>query len=191
MCFSTAAWVTNSDSAIPRFDFPSAIAANTSNCLGVRRSSGRSRRAAEHPRDDLGVEGGAAGGDPTDRVDERLDVSHPLLEQIADPLGAAGDQLLGEVVLVELRQHQDPGLGPLAPQLDRRAQAVVDVARRHPDVDDRDFRPVAQCPAEEVLGVPGLRHDLEAGLGEQPDDALAEEHIVLADNDRLWLRHKA
>ena len=35
MCFSTAAWLTNSASAIPRLDFPSAIAASTSRSRGL------------------------------------------------------------------------------------------------------------------------------------------------------------
>jgi hypothetical protein len=38
-----------------------------------------------------GVERAAAPGDPGDRVDEALHITHPLLEQVADPLGALAD----------------------------------------------------------------------------------------------------
>ena len=36
--------------------------------------------------------------------------------------------------------------------------------------------------ADEVLGVAGLADDLEAVLGEQPDDPLAQQHRVLGDD---------
>ena len=36
--------------------------------------------------------------------------------------------------------------------------------------------------AQEVVGVARLRDDLEARLGEQPRDALAQQHVVLADH---------
>ena len=43
--------------------------------------------------------------------------------------------------------------------------------------------------AEEVVGVAGLRHDVETRLGEQPRDALAQQHVVLADHDPQRFRH--
>ena len=52
-------------------------------------SVGRAGLAAEQLGHDLGVEGGAAGGDPAQRVDEVADVGHPVLEQVADAGGAA------------------------------------------------------------------------------------------------------
>jgi hypothetical protein len=35
--------------------------------------------------------------------------------------------------------------------------------------------------AQQIVGVAGLGDDLEPGLGEQPRDALAQQHVVLAD----------
>src|SRR5712691_9916497 len=49
--------------------------------------------AAEHTSDDLRVERAAAPGDPGDRVDEALDITHALFEQVADSLGALPDQV--------------------------------------------------------------------------------------------------
>jgi hypothetical protein len=42
---------------------------------------------------------------------------------------------------------------------------------------------VPERPAQEVVGVADLGDDLEAGLGQQPDEPLAHEHVVLADHD--------
>ena len=47
--------------------------------------------AAEHPRHDLRVQSGPASGNAGDRVDEALDGTHTLLEEIADSLGAVPD----------------------------------------------------------------------------------------------------
>ena len=61
-----------------------------------------------------GVERAAAPRDPGDRVDEALDITHPLLEQVADSLGAVPDQVERVLLLVVLRKHQDTGVGPLS-----------------------------------------------------------------------------
>jgi len=70
--------------------------------------------AAEHPPYDLWVECAAAPGDAADRVDEALDIAHPLFEQVADSLGALPDQVERVLLLVVLRKHQDTGVGPLS-----------------------------------------------------------------------------
>jgi hypothetical protein len=57
------------------------------------------------------------------------------------------------------------------------------VTRWHLHVDHRDIRTVRPGAAEEVVGVSGLGHDLEARLLEDPRDPLPKQHIVLADDD--------
>jgi hypothetical protein len=47
------------------------------------------------------------------------------------------------------------------------------VAGRHLDVDDRDIRTVSERLAEEVVGIAGARHDLQARIVEQSRDAFA------------------
>ena len=54
---------------------------------------------------------------------------------------------------------------------------------RHPDVDDGDVGLVRADLAQEVLGVTRLAGHLEAGLLEQPREALAQQHGVLGDDD--------
>ena len=66
---------------------------------------------------------------------------------------------------------------------ERGAQAVVGVVGRHADVDDRDVGLVRADLAQQVLGVAGLRHDLEAGVLEQARGALAQQDGVVGDHD--------
>ncbi len=65
----------------------------------------------------------------------------------------------------------------------RGAQALVGVGRRHPHVHDRDVGLVRADLAHQVLGVAGLADDVEARLLEQADEALAQQHGVIGDND--------
>ena len=65
----------------------------------------------------------------------------------------------------------------------RRAQALVGLGRRHADVDDGDVGLVHRDVTEQVLGVSGLRDDLEARLLEQPRDPLAQQHRVVREHD--------
>ena len=126
MCFSTAPTVSTSDSAMPAFDRPSAISASTSRSRGVSSSSGpSSRRLREQLGDDLGVERGAAAGDPLDRLQEVGDVHDPVLEQVADPAAAVGEQLLGVGRLDVLGDDQHRRPGRLPAHLERGAQALV------------------------------------------------------------------
>ena len=94
--------------------------------------------AAEHPRDDLRIQRGPACGDAGDRVDEALDGTHTLLEEIADSLGVVPDQLERVALIVELGEYEHAGLGPPTADLDRRPQTIVSVAGRsgpEPDAD--------------------------------------------------------
>jgi len=50
---------------------------------------------ADHPRDDVRVEGGAAVSDAVERVDERVAVGDAVLEQIPDAGGVAADEIDG------------------------------------------------------------------------------------------------
>src|SRR6185312_6468897 len=90
-----------------------------------------------------------AGGHPLQRVEELRQVGDPVLEQVADPLRAVGQQLGGVPLLHVLGQ------------------------------DDHDVGPVGVDLAQELLGVSGGRLHLIAGLGEQPGQALSQQHRVL------------
>ena len=182
-CFSTARSVTTSSAAIAALERPSAISPSTSRSRGVSSSSGSSRAlAAEHLRDDLGVERRAAAADAAHRVGERVDVGDPVLEQVAEPLGALGEQLARVGDLDVLGEHEDADLGQLGADLARRPQALVGVGRRHPHVDDGDVGLVGADLAQQLLGVAGLADDLEPGLLEQAHHALAQQGRVVGDD---------
>ena len=40
--------------------------------------------------------------------------------------------------------------------------------------------------AQELLAVRRLGDDVEAGIGEQPREPFAQEHLVVGDHDRAW-----
>ncbi len=138
---------------------------------------------AQHARNDLAVERGTSTGDARDRIDEALDVTHALLQQVADSLGAIADELERIALVIELGEQQHAGVRTLTSYLNGRLQTVVAVARRHVDVGDDDCGLVGKPLTQKIRGVAGLSGDLESGLDEQPDDPLAQQHIVLADHD--------
>ena len=76
---------------MPALDRPSAISASTSCSRGLRRASGSWRRRA------FTNSCSSAGSitepldDPLQRLDELVDIRHPALQQVADPL-AGGQQ---------------------------------------------------------------------------------------------------
>ena len=61
--------------------------------------------------DDLRVEDAAAAGDLLERADELVDVGDPLLQEVPEPGGAVLQQLVGVLLLRELRQHHDADRG--------------------------------------------------------------------------------
>ena len=79
-----------------------------------RVAAGRRRRALRAAGDDLRVERGAAGGDAAQRAGEVVGVGDAVLEQVAEPCGALGQQLHREAdldVLGEEHDRRSPGGG--------------------------------------------------------------------------------
>ena len=82
-----------------------------------------------------------------------------------------------------LREEQDAELRIVAAETPRHAGAVVVVVRRHPDVDDCHVGlRLVNCGLQRD-GIADLGHDVVAGVGEQPREALAEQRRVLTDHD--------
>src|SRR5919197_927770 len=129
----------------------------------------------EHSSHHPWIERAAARRDTCHRLREGADVPHAFLQHVA--------------LLIELRQHQDPRVGTLAPQLDGGPQPVVGTGRRHLDVHDRNVGPVCERPAQEVLRVTDLQDDVKAGLDENARDALAHQHVVFTDDNARAHRH--
>ena len=133
--------------------------------------------------DDLGVEGGPAPGDTPEGVHELADVRDPVLEQVADAAGAVRQQLRRVLPLHVLAEHEDGRPGNEPTRLDRRAQPLVALGRRHPDVHDGHVRPMVDDRLHEARPVADLRDDLAARVRDDPREALADERRVLGDDD--------
>src|SRR4030095_2471381 len=81
-----------------------------------------------------------------------------------------------------LGEDEHTGVRKALADLPRRSQALIRVRRWHADVDDRDLRLVHADVAQQILGVPGLRDDLEPRLAEEARDALAQEHRAVGED---------
>ncbi len=138
---------------------------------------------AEELADHLGVEGGAAGGDPGQRVGELGHVGDPVLEQVADAGGAALQQLGRVPGLDVLGEHQHAGPGMPAAELEGGAQALVGVGRRHADVHHGDVGTVLGHGGEQGVAVGHGGAHLVAAVLEEPDQPLAHQGGVLGDHD--------
>src|SRR5580700_8861275 len=115
-CFSTARSEITRVPAMAPFVLPSAIRERTSCSLGVRVSEVIGAPAgAQDVRDDFGVEGGAAGCHPAQRVDELADIADAVLEQVSDAGGTAAGcrskELSGVARLNVLGENQHSGAG--------------------------------------------------------------------------------
>ena len=67
-------------------------------------------------------------------------------------------------------------------QVPRGAQAFVGERRRHADVDDRRVRAVRGGGAQELLGAADLGDDVEAVVGEQAPEPLADHDGVVGED---------
>src|SRR4051794_40246760 len=139
--------------------------------------------ATDESGDDLGVKRRATRGDTPHRVAELLEIMDAVLEEVAHALGAAADQRQGRLLGHVLRQDEHGGAGHSRAYRQRGAQAVIGVCRRHPYVGYNDVGAMRGGLPHEVVGITGLRDNLEAGLAEQADQAGAEQHLVFADYD--------
>ena len=84
--------------------------------------------------DDLRVEHAAALRHLGERAHELLDVGDALLQQVAEAGRAVLQQVVGVLLLRELREHDHADVRVGRPDPLRGADALVGVARRHPDV---------------------------------------------------------
>src|SRR4051794_3224388 len=138
--------------------------------------------APDHARHNFRVEGRPAGRDAANRIDEAAHVSNAVLQQVADAVGAVGEQLHRVVVLGVLREDEHTGVRQLCTDHLRRLETVVLVPRRHPDVDDRYVWLVCAHLAQQVFGIACLADHLDVVLGQEPHDALAQQHSVFGDD---------
>ena len=126
---------------------------------------------------------GPAGGHVLQRADQLVERRDPLLEQVAQPGHAVGEQLEGVVVLDVLRQHHDADARVPRADLLGRLDALVAERRRHPDVGDDGVRAVRLDGGEQRRRVGDGVHQLHVvGLAEQGGDAGADQVVVVGEH---------
>jgi hypothetical protein len=124
--------------------------------------------ADQELRDDLRVQGGAAGRYPAHRVQEVTHVRDAVLQQVANGALRRGQQVGGVAPLDALGQDQQCDVRVLAADDQRGPDAFVGVRGRHPNIDDGQVWLVLSHRPEQLLGVRHGRGDLEAAVGEHP-----------------------
>ena len=136
---------------------------------------------AEQLRDDLGIQCRATVADATQRVQEIVDIQHPVLEQVAESAG--GDQVDGVPALDVLREqhHADFRVVPL--HLPGGARTVVGEVRWHPDVDHRQVRKFPFDRHQQGQRVRRLGHHRVPGVLQQPGQTFPEQRGVFPDHD--------
>jgi hypothetical protein len=140
-------------------------------------------RPTDHALHDLRVERRPTARHAPDGIDEQRQITHTVLEQIADALRSRADQVEGVAVLEELGEHHDPHIWLPRADLLHCSQTVVGQIGRHLDVGDYDVGVVGAGLAQQVLGVARHPDDLEPGLLEHVHDALSDQRLIFADDD--------
>jgi hypothetical protein len=152
----------NSRPAIAALESPSAIRARTAEQLGHHRRIER-RATPRHP---------------FECVDELLGVHDPVLELIADPAVAVGQQLSGVQLFHVLRKDQHRQAGNVPASGESGLQSLVGEGGGKAHVEDRHIRPQPDDRLERVRPRPDGGNDHVPVDLEQADEAVAEEEEV-------------
>ena len=158
------------------------MSARTSRSRWVSAASGSYSFPHQQLGDDFRVERGAPRRDPAQRVKELGHVGDAVLQQVTDAAGVGGEQLAAYRSQTHLREHQDRGGRPLFADEQRRPDALVRVARGHPDIGDHHVGPFPLDGRDECGPVSGGGGHLEPGAFQQLHQAGEQQHRVLADH---------
>ena len=186
-CFSTARSVTTScvgDRACSSGPPPSAPSTSRSRVGQLARADRRRRRRPSSCETTSGSS--AEPPSPTRRTASRKssDVGDAVLEQVADALGAVGQQVERVALLDVLREHEHAGLRMLAADLfrgDAGPSSVLVGGMRMSTIATSGV--CAATLRSRSSASPAWPTTSNPALLEQPGDALAQEHRVLGDHD--------
>ncbi len=140
-------------------------------------------------RDYLSVQGCPSPSDPAERIDELEHIRHPVLEQVPHPAGLIGEQLDGIPLLDVLREHEHPYLRPAVTDHHCGTQALVEVCRRHPDVDDAHVGDLLRDRPQQCFTVADRSGHPQPLLLKQANQALAQQDRVFGDDNTQRLSH--
>src|SRR3954451_3434503 len=119
--------------------------------------------AAHKLGDHGGIDDETPSRDPTNRVDQLFHIIDAVLEEVAGAAGGFLDEAQRIVRLDVLRQHEYTSLWVVAADGRRSQQTLGSVGRRHADVEDCDIGWVHLDPGHQLVGIPDLGENLQAG----------------------------
>jgi hypothetical protein len=143
----------------------------------------RNARSRDQALDDLGVERRPPARHPADRAREQRQIPHPILQQVANALGALADQLERISGFQVLRENYDADVGKARAYFSCRAQPIVGVPRRHLNVRHDDVGLVCIDLTSQIARVAGHADYFKPGIFEHCHDARPNQRLVLADHD--------
>ena len=132
--------------------------------------------------DEREVDDRAAAAHAVEALEELVDVRDPALQQVAGSLPARQERR--RVLDLDVgREDEDRGLRDLRANGLCRREPFRRMVRRRPDVDDGNVGPMLAYEVEQRRPVAGLTDDAVARIPEQAGEALAEQDLVLRDDD--------
>src|SRR4051812_46701135 len=140
-------------------------------------------RIPQQPRHDLGIEGGAAGGDAPERTGEVGGGRHAVLEQVPEAMRRLGEDLGRHADLDVLGEQHDAHARMTAADLVRGLDALVGLGRRHADVDDGQIGLVEVDRREQLIAGRRLGDDVDSLAAHEGHDALSQQRAVVGDHD--------
>lgn len=151
----------------------------------------RDARSRDQALDDLGVERRPPERDTAHGAREQRQIPDPILQQVANALGAVADEFERISGFQVLREDHDADFGTIHPYFSCRAQAIVGVPGRHLNIRHNHVGLVCVDLASQVARVAGHSDYLKSGIFEHRHDARANERLILADDDpyRLGIAH--
>lgn len=118
---------------------------------------------------------------PDDRRQELGDIGDSVFQQVANRTGSGFQQLAGIFGLDVLGENQDRGVRNQRPCLDSRADAFIPEGGRHPDIDNRDIRPVVEHCLDEIGTGFNLFDNRMPGIVQKPGNTFTQKNSVFGD----------
>ena len=142
------------------------------------------RLASHQALDDLRVQGRAAAGHGLQRTDQLVDLADPLLQQVAEPGDAVGEQVERVVLLDVLREDEHAGLGELGADPLGGVDSLGGEGRGHPDVGEHRVGAVVLHGCVQLDRVGRGRDQLDLrGLRQESGHPLPDEEAVIGEDD--------
>ena len=118
-----------------------------------------------------------------------MDVGDPLFQEVPEPRGTVLEEVVGVLLVGELREDDDADVRVGGADLLGGPDAFVGPRRRHPDVGQDGVRCVLLDGREELVERCGGPDDVDvARVGEERDRPLPDQVVILREDDAQHAR---